>query len=262
MGTKDLTLYLKAQDPYDDATLERMRHPEWEAEWPQSGRKVKGHGHDAEIRRQHHGYPWEEGGRGNASKTDGYPDPLLFTYRRTSAGDIWIGESKIEQGRDEALFKVTIAELKDGLVYREISWVFSPFDGPEWRRDLSMPLVTPAPFHITGSVGEKPYRQILGHALDLLSQGKLESATASLWGDDAVIEFPQSGERFVGLATITDMLTRHPAAPTGVLVRAWDADNLFIAETSWQYAEERWSDIALYEFEGERVTHATEYFHE
>jgi len=257
MGPKSLALYLKAQDPYDDATLERLRHPGWEAEWPQSGSRVKGHADDAEIRRRHHGYPWE-----GQPERDGRPRLHLFPYRRTSVGDLWIGESRLEQGGDAARFKVTVAELKDGLVHRETSWVVEPFEAPGWRRDLSLPLTTLPAFDVgaAASPGGKPRRQILSGALDLLAEGRLESAAASLYGDEAEIEIPQSGERFVGLPTITEMLTRHPAAPRGAIVRSWDAGSLLVAETSWRYAEERWTDVALYAFRGARVIRACEYF--
>jgi hypothetical protein len=75
-----------------------------------------------------------------------------------------------------------------------------------------------------------------------------------LYHDDAVLEFPQSGERFEGVATFTEWRRRYPAE-VGYRVRRITArEDLVVVEVSvsynggpWQYA------VQLLEFRDDMV---------
>jgi hypothetical protein len=77
---------------------------------------------------------------------------------------------------------------------------------------------------------------------------------AELYHDDAVLEFPQSGERFEGLATFTEWRRRYPARVRYRLRRVTAREDLAVVELSisydggpWQYA------VQLLELRGDKV---------
>jgi hypothetical protein len=58
---------------------------------------------------------------------------------------------------------------------------------------------------------------------------------AELYHDDAVLEFPQSGERFDGRASFTEWRSRYPAAISHRLRRVTVRDDLVVVELSASY---------------------------
>ena len=75
-----------------------------------------------------------------------------------------------------------------------------------------------------------------------------------LYHDDAVLEFPQSGERFEGVATFTAWRRQYPAEVRYRVRRITARDDLAVVELSisydggpWQYA------VQLLDFRGDKV---------
>jgi hypothetical protein len=75
-----------------------------------------------------------------------------------------------------------------------------------------------------------------------------------IYHDDAVLEFPQSGERFEGVANFTAWRRQFPAAVRYRVRRITARDDLVVGELSisydggpWQYA------VQLLEFRGDKV---------
>ena len=75
-----------------------------------------------------------------------------------------------------------------------------------------------------------------------------------LYHDDAVLEFPQSGERFEGVATFTVWRRQYPAEVRYRVRRITARDDLAVVELSisydggpWQYA------VQLLDFRGDKV---------
>jgi SnoaL-like domain len=58
---------------------------------------------------------------------------------------------------------------------------------------------------------------------------------SELYHDDAVLEFPQSGERFVGRAAFTEWRSRYPAEVDYHLQRVTLRDDLVVVELTAHY---------------------------
>ena len=56
-----------------------------------------------------------------------------------------------------------------------------------------------------------------------------------MYDDDAVLEFPQSGERFEGLANIREWRSRYPGSVSYEIGRIRGADEIWVAEMTVSY---------------------------
>jgi hypothetical protein len=75
-----------------------------------------------------------------------------------------------------------------------------------------------------------------------------------LYHDDAVLEFPQSGERFEGVATFTEWRRRYPAEVGYRLRRITARDGLVVVEVSVSYNGGPWQyGVQLLEFRDDKV---------
>ena len=78
-----------------------------------------------------------------------------------------------------------------------------------------------------------------------------------IYHDDAVLEFPQSGERFEGAATFTEWRRQYPADPATMryrLRRVTCRDDLGVVELSVSYDGVSWMQgVQLLEFRGDKV---------
>ena len=77
---------------------------------------------------------------------------------------------------------------------------------------------------------------------------------AEIYHDDAVLEFPQSGERFEGVANFTEWRRKYPADVRYRLRRVSARDDLVVSELSVSYNGGPWMfGVQLLEFRGDRV---------
>jgi ketosteroid isomerase-like protein len=78
-----------------------------------------------------------------------------------------------------------------------------------------------------------------------------------IYHDDAVLEFPQSGERFEGVATFTQWRRQYPADPNQMRYRVRRVTarvDLAVVEVSVSYDGTRWMQgVQLLEFHGDKV---------
>jgi hypothetical protein len=75
-----------------------------------------------------------------------------------------------------------------------------------------------------------------------------------LYHDDAVLEFPQSGERFEGVANFTEWRRRYPAEVRYRMRRVTVRDDLVVVELSISYNGGPWQyGVQLLEFRGDKV---------
>jgi SnoaL-like domain len=75
-----------------------------------------------------------------------------------------------------------------------------------------------------------------------------------IYHDDAVLEFPQSGERFEGVANFTEWRRQYPADFRYRLRRVTARDDLVVSELSVSYDGGPWMlGVQLLEFRGEKV---------
>jgi hypothetical protein len=86
--------------------------------------------------------------------------------------------------------------------------------------------------------------------------GTDEARAHQIYHDDAVLEFPQSGERFEGLANFREWRRLYPAALEFRIRRITALGELVVAEISVSYDGGPWQfGVQLLEFRGDRVAH-------
>jgi SnoaL-like protein len=85
-------------------------------------------------------------------------------------------------------------------------------------------------------------------------------AEHAIYADDAVLEYPQSGERFRGRSTIAAQRGGHPADRHFTVRRILGADDLWITECTITYDGAPTYSVSIMEFTDNKVTHETQYF--
>lgn len=81
-----------------------------------------------------------------------------------------------------------------------------------------------------------------------------EDASAEIYHDDAVLEFPQSGERFVGKETFLAWRKQYPAKLDFRVRRITHAGELWVCENLISYDGSPWSfTVSILEFRGEKI---------
>jgi hypothetical protein len=84
--------------------------------------------------------------------------------------------------------------------------------------------------------------------------GTDEERFKDLYHEDAVLEFPQSGERFEGLANFTEWRLKYPAEVEFRIRRMTVRDDLVVGEVSISYDGGPWQfGVQLLEFRGDKV---------
>jgi hypothetical protein len=74
-----------------------------------------------------------------------------------------------------------------------------------------------------------------------------------MYHDDAVLEFPQSGERFVGVGNFRERRSNYPASTKVEFREIGGRDDLWVAEISISYEEGPWNlGVSIVEFRGDR----------
>jgi hypothetical protein len=75
-----------------------------------------------------------------------------------------------------------------------------------------------------------------------------------MYHDDAVLEFPQSGERFEGLANFREWRRQYPVNLGFRLRRMTAREDLVVVECSVSYNGGPWQDgVQLLEFRGDKI---------
>jgi hypothetical protein len=86
------------------------------------------------------------------------------------------------------------------------------------------------------------------------------TAEHAIYADDAVLDYPQSGERFRTRATIRAQRGGHPAERHFTLVRLVGGDDLWVSECLITYDGAVTHSVSIMEFTGDLVSHETQYF--
>ncbi|GAA2334574.1 nuclear transport factor 2 family protein [Dactylosporangium salmoneum] len=89
--------------------------------------------------------------------------------------------------------------------------------------------------------------------------GEVEAEHA-IYAEDAVLDYPQSGERFRGRATIAAQRGGHPAHRHFTVLRITGHGHLWVSECIITYDGAPTYSVSIMEFAGERVAHETQYF--
>jgi ketosteroid isomerase-like protein len=89
--------------------------------------------------------------------------------------------------------------------------------------------------------------------------GDIETEHA-IYADDAILDYPQSGERFRGRATIAAQRGGHPADRHFTVRRITGGGDLWVSECVITYDGAPTHSVSIMEFADERVAHETQYF--
>jgi SnoaL-like domain len=93
--------------------------------------------------------------------------------------------------------------------------------------------------------------------------GKDEDIAHEIYHDDAVLEFPQSQERFVGKENLIGWRKQFPAVLAFKVRRIRGEGDLWVAENSISHDDGPWSFVcSILEFRGDKVARETIYINE
>ena len=88
-----------------------------------------------------------------------------------------------------------------------------------------------------------------------------EVAEHDIYADDAVCEYPQSGERIVGRVNLQALRSHHPGKPSGFNVRRiLGKGDLWITEYIITYQGRPTYTVSIMEFRDGKVARETQYF--
>ncbi|MCU1414955.1 MAG: hypothetical protein JWN80_2295, partial [Microbacteriaceae bacterium] len=85
-------------------------------------------------------------------------------------------------------------------------------------------------------------------------------AEHAMYADDAILDYPQSGERFRGRATIAAQRGGHPAERHFSVQRITGTGNLWVSECIISYDGVPTFSVSVMEFADGRIAHETQYF--
>jgi len=90
-------------------------------------------------------------------------------------------------------------------------------------------------------------------------RGDIDSEHA-IYADDAILDYPQSGERFRGRGTIRAQRGRHPADRHFAIRRVRGGGQLWVSECTITYDGVPSFSVSIMEFADGYVTHESQYF--
>jgi hypothetical protein len=82
----------------------------------------------------------------------------------------------------------------------------------------------------------------------------------AIYAEDATLDYPQSGERFLGRSKIQAQRGGHPAERHFTVRRIQGSGDLWVSECVITYDGVPTYSVSLMEFAGDLVTHETQYF--
>jgi len=86
-------------------------------------------------------------------------------------------------------------------------------------------------------------------------------AEHDIYEDDAVCDYPQSGERILGRKNLQALRSHHPGKPSGFKVRRMmGREDLWVTEYIITYQGRPAFTVSIMEFRDGKVVHETQYF--
>jgi hypothetical protein len=87
------------------------------------------------------------------------------------------------------------------------------------------------------------------------------AAEHEIYDDDAICEYPQSGERIIGRINLQALRGHHPGKPSGFDVRRIQGTgNLWVTEYAITYTKQASYVVSIMEFANAKVVRETQYF--
>jgi hypothetical protein len=107
---------------------------------------------------------------------------------------------------------------------------------------------------------EKQIREALNKHWHASAAGDA-SAEHDIYDDDAICDYPQSGERILGRSNLQALRSHHPGRPSGFTVRRIPGKgDLWITEYTITYQGRPAYTVSIMEFRNGKVVHETQYF--
>ncbi|HEY0342596.1 MAG TPA: nuclear transport factor 2 family protein [Steroidobacteraceae bacterium] len=114
--------------------------------------------------------------------------------------------------------------------------------------------------HTGESTPEKAIRAALEAHWSASASGDA-NAEHDIYTDDAICDYPQSGERILGRRNLQALRSHHPGKPSGFQVkRILGTGNLWITEYTINYQGRSAFTVSIMEFQNDKVVHETQYF--
>jgi hypothetical protein len=86
-------------------------------------------------------------------------------------------------------------------------------------------------------------------------------AEHDIYADDAICDYPQSGERILGRSNLQALRSHHPGKPSGFKVRRiLGQGELWITDYTIDYQGRAAFTVSIMEFRNNKVVHETQYF--
>jgi hypothetical protein len=127
--------YAAASVANDEAAMAALRHADWQVLWPQSGERVVGHRNFAEVANHYPGgMPTSRLERLVGAEDRWVVTPSNTVARVVGSGDFWWGEWRMTYPDGKVYLCISLLELRDGRIWREIAYWAEPFEAPDWRR--------------------------------------------------------------------------------------------------------------------------------
>ena len=90
-----------------------------------------------------------------------------------------------------------------------------------------------------------------------------QDAEHEIYHDEAIVEYPQSGERIRGRHNVQALRSQHPAKPSGFVVRRIvGGGDLWLTEYVITYEGHHVNTVSIMEFQAGQVVRETQYFAE
>lgn len=110
------------------------------------------------------------------------------------------------------------------------------------------------------SADEEQIRTALNKHWQASAAGDAETEH-DIYDDDAICDYPQSGERILGRRNLQALRSHHPGKPSGFAVkRILGNGELWITEYTITYQERLAFTVSIMEFRNVKVVHETQYF--
>jgi ketosteroid isomerase-like protein len=88
------------------------------------------------------------------------------------------------------------------------------------------------------------------------------SVMDEVFADDALLEYPQSGERVRGRANIRAVEESYPALPKVTIRRKVVVGDLGVVESDLDYQGKPYQEVSIFDFQDGKIVRLTQYFPE
>ena len=128
-----------------------------------------------------------------------------------------------------------------------------------WKSAARAPMMEANP-RLESSMQDEQILEVLNAHWRASASGDAD-AEHDIYADDAICDYPQSGERILGRRNLQALRSHHPGKPSGFQVkRILGKGDLWITEYTITYQGQIAYTVSIMEFRNGKVVHETQYF--